>query len=67
MTEQTSNLLASVAKHGLEMLTSEERQQASSETERFFEERRKRADREAFRSILDREGGEPPRPEDTID
>jgi hypothetical protein len=37
------------------------------ETERFFEERRKRADREAFRRILDRDGGEPPRPEDTLD
>jgi hypothetical protein len=40
---------------------------AAMETETFFEERRKRADREAFRRILDREGGEPPRPEDTID
>jgi len=39
---------------------------AAMETETFFEERRKRADREAFRRILDREGGEPPRPEDTI-
>jgi len=40
---------------------------SAMETERFFEERRKRADREAFRRILDRDGGEPPRPEDTLD
>jgi hypothetical protein len=40
---------------------------SAMETERFFEERRNRADREAFRRILNREGGEPPRPEDTID
>jgi hypothetical protein len=37
------------------------------ETERFFAERRARADDEAFLRILNREGGEPPRPEDTID
>jgi len=29
-----------------------------------FEARRKRADRAAFRRILDRDGGEPPRPGD---
>ncbi|MGA2571365.1 MAG: hypothetical protein ABSF23_12665 [Terracidiphilus sp.] len=40
---------------------------SAMETERFFEERRKRANREAFRRILNREGGEPPRPEDRID
>jgi hypothetical protein len=40
---------------------------AAMETERFFEERRKRADRDAFRRILDRESGEPPRPEDTLE
>ena len=40
---------------------------SAMETERFFAERRARADREAFRRILNREGGEPPRPEDTID
>jgi len=40
---------------------------AAMETERFFEERRKRADREAFLRILNREGGEAPRPEDTLD
>jgi hypothetical protein len=40
---------------------------AAMETERFFEERRNRADRQAFRRILDRKGGEPPRPEDTLD
>ena len=31
------------------------------ETERFFAERANRADREAFRTILFRPGGEPPR------
>lgn len=36
------------------------------ETERFFEERKNRADRKAFRRILNRKGGEPPRPEDAI-
>ena len=40
---------------------------AAIETEQFFEEHRKRGDREAFRRILNREGGEPPRAEDTID
>ena len=40
---------------------------AAMETERFFEERRKRADREAFLRILNRDGGEAPRPEDTLD
>ncbi len=40
---------------------------AAMETERFFAERRKRADDAAFLRILNREGGEPPRPEDRID
>jgi len=35
-------------------------------TEEFFAERKARADREAFRRILDREGGEPPRPGDGL-
>ena len=40
---------------------------AAMETERFFAERSKRADRKAFRRILNRKGGEPPRPDDTIE
>jgi hypothetical protein len=40
---------------------------AAMETERFFEECRKRADRRKFRRILNRRGGEPPRPDDRID
>jgi uncharacterized protein (DUF1778 family) len=40
---------------------------SAMETENFFAERRARADREAFRRILNRKGGEPPRPEDTLD
>jgi len=40
---------------------------AAMETENFFMERRSRADRDAFLRILTRQGGEPPRPEDTID
>lgn len=40
---------------------------AAMETERFFAERRGRGDRKAFRRILNRKGGEPPRPEDVID
>jgi len=40
---------------------------AAMETERFFEERRNRADRRAFRRILNRKGGEPPRSDDRID
>lgn len=35
--------------------------------ETFFSERRSRADREAFRRILNRMGGEAPRPDDTFD
>jgi hypothetical protein len=37
------------------------------ETERFFAERRERADDAAFLRILNRDGGEAPRPEDTLD
>ncbi len=40
---------------------------AALETERFFEEHRKRADRRVFRRILTRNGGEPPRADDRID
>lgn len=40
---------------------------AAMETERFFEEHRQRADRRSFRRILNRRGGEPPRPEDAVD
>ena len=40
---------------------------AAMETEQFFEEHKSRADRKAFRRILNRKGGEPPRPEDAID
>lgn len=40
---------------------------AAMETERFFAERRKRMDRKAFRRILKRKGGEPPRSQDSID
>ncbi len=34
--------------------------------EEFFAERRAGADREAFRRILNRQGGEPPRPGDEL-
>jgi uncharacterized protein (DUF1778 family) len=40
---------------------------AAMETENFFAERRARADDAAFLRILNRKGGEPPRPEDAID
>jgi putative transposase len=40
---------------------------AAVKPELFFAERCKRADDEAFLRILNREDGEPPRPEDTID
>ena len=40
---------------------------AAMQTEEFFLERRNRADREAFRRILIRTGGEPPSPEDEWD
>jgi hypothetical protein len=40
---------------------------AAMETERFFAERKARGDRKAFRRILNRKGGVPPRPEDVID
>jgi hypothetical protein len=39
---------------------------AALEAERFFRERRSRADRGRFLEILNREGGEPPRPGDEI-
>ena len=37
---------------------------AAMQTEEFFMERRNRSDREAFRRILNRQGGEPPCAED---
>jgi hypothetical protein len=37
---------------------------AAMQTEEFFLERRNRANREAFRRILNRQGGEAPAPED---
>jgi hypothetical protein len=37
------------------------------QTEEFFLERRSRADREAFRRILNRQGGQAPSPADTLD
>jgi hypothetical protein len=40
---------------------------AAMQTEEFFLERRTRADRMKFRRILNRKGGEPPRPDDQID
>jgi hypothetical protein len=40
---------------------------AAMQTEEFFLARRNRSDREAFRRILNRKGGEPPRTEDTLD
>ncbi|MGA7342033.1 MAG: hypothetical protein WBE72_25570 [Terracidiphilus sp.] len=39
---------------------------AAMQTEEFFLNRRNRADRKAFLRILNRKGGEPPRPEDII-
>ena len=40
---------------------------AAMETERCFAERRERADDAAVLRILNRDGGEAPRPEDTLD
>jgi hypothetical protein len=40
---------------------------AAIETERFFAERRERADDAAFLRILNRDGGEAPSPEDALD
>jgi hypothetical protein len=40
---------------------------AAMETERFFAERRERADDAAFLRILNRDGGEAPSPEDSLD
>lgn len=40
---------------------------AAMQTETFFAERVARADREAFRRVLDRSGGEAPRADDVIE
>jgi hypothetical protein len=40
---------------------------AAMQSEEFFLERGNRADREAFLRILNRKGGESPRPEDSIE
>lgn len=39
---------------------------AAMTTEEFFAERKARAERDAFRRLLDRKGGELPRPEDEL-
>jgi hypothetical protein len=39
---------------------------AAMDTARFFAERRERADMAAFDRLMERRGGEPPRPGDTI-
>jgi uncharacterized protein (DUF1778 family) len=39
---------------------------SAMETERFFAERRSRANDAEFLRILNRQGGEPPRPEDAL-
>ena len=40
---------------------------AAMETENFFADRRTRADQDAFLRILNRKGGESPRPEDALE
>jgi hypothetical protein len=40
---------------------------SAMQTESFFADRRARADREAFLRILNRPGGAPPRPDDTLE
>jgi hypothetical protein len=40
---------------------------AAMQTEDFFRARRERANEGEFLRILNREGGEPPRPEDSLD
>ena len=40
---------------------------AAMQSEEFFLERGNRVDREAFLRILNRKGGEPPRPDDSIE
>ena len=40
---------------------------SAMETERFFAERRLRANDQEFLRILNRKGGEPPRPEDRLE
>lgn len=40
---------------------------SAMQTEEFFANRKKNADRKAFLRILNRKGGEPPRPEDSLD
>ena len=39
---------------------------AAMDTARFFAERRERADMAAFDRLMQRKGGEPPKPDDTI-
>jgi hypothetical protein len=39
---------------------------AAMQTEEFFADRKARADRDAFLRVLNREGGEPPRPGDEL-
>lgn len=51
----------------LERLSPAELEAAAKISEEFFRVRREKANPEAFRRLLNRNGGEPPRPEDRLD
>jgi hypothetical protein len=63
----SGNISAAMASNRLGRLDAASQRRSAMETENFFADRRKRADDAAFLRILNREGGEPPRPEDTLD
>ena len=63
----SGNVFADMGLPDAEELYAKAKRIASMKVENFFEERRNRADDEAFLRILNRKGGEPPLPEDTIE
>lgn len=63
----SSNVFADLGLPDAEELYANAKRIAAVETENFFMERRNRADDEAILRILNRKGGEAPRPEDAIE
>jgi len=63
----SGNVFADLGLPDAEELYANAKRIAAVETENFFMERRNRADDEAILRILNRKGGEAPRPEDAIE
>lgn len=63
----SGNVFADMGLPDAEELYAKAKKISAMETQSFFADRQARADRDAFLRILNRRGGEQPRPEDSID